>query len=115
MVQTLEMRLKHLEGKNVPQSDDGITFSIFLVKNKGSKLLRREYPDGKYARVDPATLGISAYTPVERPQAVISEPPILIAVPSKQIEPGESIEESGADRIARIRARIAEDFSHAPY
>jgi hypothetical protein len=116
MVETLESKIRKLEGKSGPQSDDDIRFTVYLVKESKKKpgtYLRRESPGGKYTRiVDPASLGIQPYTPQTRPQAVIEASPANINVPSKQIDPSADIEEeSPEERISRIQKQIYKDFN----
>jgi hypothetical protein len=112
MTETIESRIKKLEGKAGPQSDEDIVFTIYLVKPKGKKILRREWPEGKYAPIDPASLGIEPHTPIERPQAVIKEPPVRIAVPATKDALNADIEENPEKRIERIRSAIYRDFNH---
>ena len=113
MTETLESKIRKLEGKTGPQNDsDDIDFQVYLVKTKGKKVLRRLFPDGKYKAVeDPETLGIAPSTPIDRPKRVISAPPVVIAVPASKVDPGAAIAAESADeRLSRIYNQIQKDF-----
>jgi hypothetical protein len=116
MTETLESKIKKLEGKTGPQTDaDDIEFQVYLVKESSKKpgtFLRRSYPNGKYQRIDAEALGIAPYKPVEHAQQAIKAAPVLINIPENKDDPAVSIYrvENDEDKIARIRSRIYEDF-----
>lgn len=84
MVETLESKIRKLEAKNGPTSDDDITFDIFLVKPKeDGSMLRRSWPEGKYKKIDPKSLGIAPYKPMRAAPKVV-EPPVAINVPKEE-------------------------------
>jgi hypothetical protein len=110
MTETLESKIRKLEGKNGPAIDDEITFNIYLVKaKKDGSILRREYPDGKYVSIDPKLLGIEKVKQIKIVPKEI-ELPIAIAVPK-----GEEIathEETPEERIERIKLEIYREFGN---
>ena len=114
MVETLESKIRKLEGKSGPQSDDDIRFTVYLVKESKKKpgtFLRKAYPSGKYTKIEPEALKISAYTPIQRPQRAIAEPPVRIAVPPSKDVLSTIEEETPEERISRIQKQIYKDFN----
>jgi hypothetical protein len=86
MFETVDSRMKKLERETKSgTSDEELVFTVYLVKcaKTGGSILRREWPSGKYAKIDPALLGISPYTPQEPPMTrAIVDPPVSVAVPA---------------------------------
>jgi hypothetical protein len=111
MVQTVDSRLAKLEARNGPAIDDDITFTVYLVKPKGDgSMLRRGWPDGKYSKIDPKSLGIEPYKATTKHAPKIVEPPVTIAVPKEnEIQ---AHEETPEERIERIKQQIYEEFGN---
>lgn len=110
MVETIESKIRKLEGKAGPTQDEDISFSVFLIKpKKDGTYARREWPDGKYSKVDAKALGIEPYTPTTKHAPKVVEPPVAIAVPEARPAP---ITESPAERMVRIQQMIDEDFGY---
>ena len=100
MFETVASRMKKLERetKSVANNDE-LVFKVYLVKPKANgKLLRREWPDGKYEKIDPASLGIEPYERKEAPlpRAVVA-PPVSIATPEPKPSMADDGEIDGAD------------------